>query len=143
MERSWNQIPCACSARAISSGLKPAIGTAEQHGFDLGLVPTHHFEQKLEQEIGASLAEIPLITASGGPVSKLCGFSSSFMATQDTPYRFGRASRLSGPARKRQFISLIAQSRQIGWSSGRGVGHPELADEQGRHGRGQPGHDAL
>ena len=24
------------------------IGAAEQHGFDLGLVPTHHFEQKLE-----------------------------------------------------------------------------------------------
>ncbi len=25
MDRSWNQMPCACSARAISSGEKPSI----------------------------------------------------------------------------------------------------------------------
>ena len=31
------------------------IGAAEQHGFDLGLMPPHHFEQKLEQEIGRLL----------------------------------------------------------------------------------------
>jgi len=38
----------------------------------------------------ASLAEVPLVTASGGAVSRLEGCSSSFMVTQDTPDRDAR-----------------------------------------------------
>ena len=67
------------------------IGAAEQHGLDLGLMPTHHFEQKLEQEIGSFLGRGTADHGLGRARSpRLCGFSSSFMATQDTPDRFDR-----------------------------------------------------
>ena len=102
------------------------IGAAEQHRFDLGLVPTHHFEQKLEQEIGRFLGRNSADDGFGRAGLQALRFQLLVHgdARHSRPLR--SASRGLGPARKRQFISLITQSRQIGWSSGRGVGHPRI-----------------
>ena len=53
MERSWNQMPCACSARAMSSGVKSATACAAfEQRLDLGLMPARHVEQEPEQKLG-------------------------------------------------------------------------------------------
>ena len=56
MASSWNQNALRLKGAGHQlRGEAGDIGAAEQGGLDLGLVPAHHFEQELEQEVGRLL----------------------------------------------------------------------------------------